>query len=64
MTPDLEALRLRVERTELELRLLQAFIRIRRADQELLRARIRNEESMGIYRDQEPAYGGAPGSGL
>ena len=63
MSAELEALRLRVDRVELEVRLLDALIRIRRADAELRRARIRNEESIGIHRFAEPTYAGAASPG-
>ena len=52
-SPDLEALSLRVEKAELELRLLDALIRIRTGEAELAALRIRTEESVGIYRDRE-----------
>lgn len=54
-SPDLEALSLRVEKAELELRLLNALIRIRIGEGELAALRIRTEESVGIYRDREGA---------
>lgn len=57
---ELEALRLRVEKAELELRLLDALIRIRTAEQALAALRIRNEESIGIFRDREAEAVGAP----
>lgn len=63
MSPDLEALRLRVERAELEARLLDALIRIRLAGDELSAARIRTELAIGIHREREHAYAGASGSG-
>ena len=58
-SPDLEALTLRVEKAELELRLLHALIRIKVAERALGALRIRNEESIGIYRDREAAPAGA-----
>ncbi len=57
---ELEALRLRVEKAELELRLLDALIRIRTGEQALAVLRIRNEESIGIFRDREVEAVGAP----
>lgn len=60
-SPELEALSLRVEKAELDLRLLDALIRIQIAQRELAALRIRTEESIGIYRDREgPAAGAAP----
>lgn len=58
LSADIEALSLRVARVELELRLLQALIRIRTAEQVLAAMRIRNEEAIGIYRDREAAPAG------
>jgi hypothetical protein len=52
-SPELEALSLRVEEAELDLRLLNALIRIKLAERELAALRIRTEESVGIYRDRE-----------
>ena len=55
MDDALDALRARVERAELEVRLLAAMIRIRTAERLLAEARIRNEQSLGIYREHEAA---------
>lgn len=52
---DLDALRSRVEAAELELRLLNALIRIRTAERALADLRIRTEQSIGIYRERETA---------
>lgn len=58
LSQDIKALSLRVAKAELELRLLNALIRITIADQALAAQRTRTEESIGIYRDHEnmPAW--------
>ncbi|MBX7249124.1 MAG: hypothetical protein K1X35_08810 [Caulobacteraceae bacterium] len=58
MDDALDPLRARVERAELDLRLLEAMIRIRMAERALARARLRNEVTLGIQRGPNVAESG------
>lgn len=49
-----------MEKAELELRLLNAMIRIQTAQRDLAALRIRTEESIGIYRGREGVLNADP----
>jgi hypothetical protein len=55
MSEPLDMLRARVDRAELEARLLSAMVRIRTAERALARFRVKNERAIGIYREHEYA---------